>query len=98
MNREQKRMMQRQGTLGPDGAPAVTRRERRTPAPTGQRRGFHPRQFVGEVLLELRKVVRPSRAELVNYATVVFLAVAVLMAFIYALDYLFALGAQHLFR
>jgi len=96
-NREEKRLLQRQGTVDAEGAPVLRREERRPPsAPT--RTGFHPRQFLDEVVLELRKVMKPKRAELVNYATVVFFTVAFLMALVYGLDYVYSLGASQLFK
>jgi len=96
-NREQKRLLQRQGSLDAEGMPVLRREERRPPtAPS--RGGFHPRQFLDEVILELRKVMKPKRPELVNYATVVFFTLAFLMALVYGLDYLYSLGASHLFK
>ncbi len=98
LNRAQKRLLQRQGTLDEEGAPVLRREARRpTPAPS-QARGFHPRQFLDEVVLELRKVMRPKRPELVNYATVVFFTLAFLMALVFGLDWVFSLGSGHLFR
>jgi preprotein translocase subunit SecE len=96
-NRAQKRLLQRQGTLDAEGAPAVRRDERR-PTTAPSRGGFHPRQFLDEVILELRKVMKPKRPELVNYATVVFFTLAFVMALVYALDYVYSLGASHLFK
>lgn len=44
-------------------------------------------QFVRQVIAELRKVVTPTRNELVTYATVVVVFLAIMMAFISALDF-----------
>jgi preprotein translocase subunit SecE len=91
MNRETKRMLQRQGQLGEDGAPAP-RRERRAPtAPRVAEREQRtkPREFFKEVRSELRKVAWPTRQETINYSIIVFVALAVLMAFVGGLDYLF---------
>jgi len=96
-NREQKRLLQRQGSLDAEGMPVLRREERRPPA-APSRGGFHPRQFLDEVVLELRKVMKPKRPELVNYATVVFFTLAFLMALVYGLDYLYSLGASQLFK
>ena len=56
---------------------------------TGSRRvpggGF--RRFVGESIAELKKVVRPTRSELVTYTTVVVVFVLIVMAFVSVLDY-----------
>jgi len=97
-NREQKRLLQRQGTLDADGMPAAAVRPERRPAGGSSRGGFHPRQFVDEVILELRKVMKPKRPELINYATVVFFTLAFMMSLVYALDYVYSLGASHLFK
>jgi preprotein translocase subunit SecE len=96
-NREQKRLLQRQGTLDAEGMPAPRRDERR-PAPPQSRGGFHPRQFLDEVILELRKVIKPKRPELINYSTVVFFTLAFLMSLVYGLDYVYSLAASQLFK
>ena len=44
--------------------------------------------FVSQILDELRKVVRPTRHELVTYTTVVIVFVSVVMAFVWGLDQL----------
>ena len=97
-NREQKRLLQRQGTLDADGMPAAAVRPERRPASRPSRGGFHPRQFVDEVILELRKVMKPKRPELINYATVVFFTLVFVMSLVYALDYVYSLGASHIFK
>jgi len=97
-NRQQKRLLQRQGTLDAEGMPAVRRPEERRPVAPPQRTGFHPRQYIDEVVLELRKVMKPKRAELINYATVVFFTLAFVMALVYALDYLYSLASYQLFK
>jgi preprotein translocase subunit SecE len=103
MNRQQRRLMQRQGQMTEDGQPAARR-----PEPS-ERRGARPaagapnrrpgvRQFLHEVNVELRKVAWPTRAETINYATVVFIALAVLMALIFGLDVGFSNLANDLFK
>ncbi len=86
-----------------DGAPAPAKRaepaERRTrPAAGAPRRRSSPRQFLHEVNVEMRKVAWPSRAETVNYSTVVFITLAIVMAFIFVLDLLFSKMAIFLFK
>ena len=44
--------------------------------------------FVSQILDELRKVVRPTRHELVTYTTVVIVFVSVVMALVWGLDQL----------
>jgi preprotein translocase SecE subunit len=101
-DREQRQLLERQdlgGTVEGDGTAATLRREERRPGtPPTARGGFHPRQFLDEVVLELRKVMKPKRAELLNYSTVVFFTLAFLMALVYGLDYLYSLGSSQLFK
>ena len=97
-NRQQKRLLQRQGTLDAEGMPAPRTGERPRPTAGQPRGGFHPRQFLDEVVLEMRKVMKPKRAELVNYATVVFFTLASVMALVYGLDYVYSLASSQLFK
>src|SRR3954447_3163201 len=90
MNRETKRMLQKQGQLGEDGAPA--RRERRPatpPRPAEREKRTKPTEFVKEVRGELRKVAWPTRPETMHYSLIVFVALVVLMAFVGLADYVF---------
>ena len=86
MNRQQKRMLQRQGQLGADGAPAARRRQP-PPAPRPKEERTGAIQFVREVRGELRKVAWPTRGEVVNYSIIVLVAVVLLTAYVAALDY-----------
>jgi len=52
--------------------------------------------FVRQVIAELKKVVSPSRAELLKLTGVVLVFVLIVMAFIGLLDYLIGLGVFHL--
>ena len=97
MNREQKRLLQRRGSLGADGAPAHQETRPRASKGPAQTR-TSPVQFVREVRSELGKVAWPTRAETVNYSLVVFLALALLIAAIFGLDYVSAKGALFLFK
>ena len=86
MNREQKRMMKRQGELAPDGTPAPRRPDQRpTPRPPSERVG--PGQFVREVRGELRKVAWPDREEIIRYSIIVLVTVVLLTAFVNLVDY-----------
>ena len=58
---------------------------RRSEAATRRKRGG-PRLFLRQVVAELRKVVRPTRNELVTYTTVVLVFVVAVMAFVSVLD------------
>jgi preprotein translocase subunit SecE len=97
MNREQKRMLQRQGQLGADGEPVARRREPAA-APTVKHTRTSPRQFVHEINVELRKVAWPTRPETINYSAVVLITLIVVMTVIFCLDYIFAKGAIFLFK
>jgi preprotein translocase subunit SecE len=67
------------------------------PAAVTSARRATPRQFLHEVNVEMRKVVWPSRAETANYASVVFVTLAVLMALIFLLDLAFTKAAGYIF-
>ena len=43
--------------------------------------------FVSQILDELRKVVRPTRSELINYTVVVIVFVSFVMAFVSGVDF-----------
>ncbi len=99
MNREMKRLMQRQGQVDADGAPA--RREaptRPAAARAAMRERIGPAEYARQVRGELRKVAWPTRAEVVNYSIVVFMALILLTGLIFALDYLFGEAVIFLFR
>jgi len=97
VNRETKRMMQRQGQMEADGSPSTRRapagaatktaRQQRGGAPV--RRRTSPVQFVREVRDEMRQVAWPSRAELVNYTSVVLTTLVLMIALIFVLNLAF---------
>ena len=101
MNRQMKRMMQRQGQVGPDGETAVDARRRQSVpaarrAPVARER-TSPGQFVREVRGELRRVAWPTRAEVANYSTIVLITLVVLITLIFGLDFGFAKAVLFLF-
>jgi len=53
--------------------------------------------FIRQVFAELRKVVTPTRKELVKYTGVVLGFVVVMMAIVYGLDVLFVTITQYVF-
>ena len=97
MNRETKRMMQRQGQMEADGSPAT----RKVPAgtttggprqPRGRQQGRKrttPVQFVREVRDEMRQVAWPSRSELINYTSVVLTTLIIMISLIFVLNLAF---------
>jgi preprotein translocase subunit SecE len=99
MNRETKRMLQRQGQLGDDGAPAPRERPRpQAPRPEARESRTKPREFLKEVRAELRKVAWPTRSEVINYSIIVLVALVVLTAFVGMLDYVFGEFVLKLFN
>ncbi len=95
MNRQQKRMLQKQGEIDADGEPVRSRRQSSS-APSQERTG--PAQFLREVRGELRKVAWPSRAETVNYSVVVLITIVLVTAMIYGLDWIFSTFILELFE
>ncbi|MCX6512890.1 MAG: preprotein translocase subunit SecE [Actinobacteria bacterium] len=98
MNRETKRMMQRQGQVESDGSPSTRRAQtvaaqRRTPkARTGIR------QFFREVREEMRQVAWPTRSELINYTTIVVTVLVIMTALIFGLNFVFGKVVLFLFK
>jgi preprotein translocase subunit SecE len=96
VNRETKRMMQRQGQMEADGSPSTRRAPAgggrgggaaRTPGkgPSGRKRTT-PVQFTREVRDEMRQVAWPSRAELFNYTSVVLTTLIIMITLIFVLN------------
>jgi len=94
MNREQKRMLQRQGEVDADGEP-IRQRRSQTSHQSEERTGVA--QFTREVRAELRKVAWPSRAETANYATVVVITIIAVTAVVSSLDWIFSNSVLNLF-
>ena len=98
MNREMKRMLQKQGQLDEEGAPKAQRRQQTAPSQKEREKRTKPTEFVREVRAELRKVAWPTRPEVVNYSIIVFVAVVLLTALIGVLDYGFGEFVVRLFN
>ncbi len=94
MNRETKRLLQRQGAVDAAGNPV---RATRTAAPKAATERTPPRQYLGEVAAELRKVVWPTRDEIKNYTVVVLAMLAIMTAITFGFDYVFAKFVLFLF-
>ena len=95
MNRETKRLLQRQGAVDAAGNPVRATRTATTPKAASER--TPPRQYLGEVATELRKVVWPTRDEIKNYTIVVLAMLAIMTAFTFGFDYVFAKFVLFLF-
>jgi preprotein translocase subunit SecE len=96
MNREQKRLMQRQGQVGADGAPA----SRRTSVQDVQRRRRDratPREFVRQIRDEMRQVSWPTRPEVINYTSIVFCVLVFMTSLIFGLGFGFSKFVTFLF-
>ena len=103
MNRETKRLLQRQGQIDAEGNPAVgNRRQPPRPAvqPGGQAAAQRTRiaDFVREVRNELRRVAWPTRQETLNASMVVLIALIVLTTLIFAMDTSFSKFTLFLFK
>ena len=85
MNRETKRLLQRQGALTAEGSP--TRAAPRQPKAKEDRASIP--QFLREVRGELRKVAWPTKSEVINYSIIVLIAVVLVTALVAGLDFLF---------
>jgi preprotein translocase subunit SecE len=86
MNRQTKRMMAKQGadkpkSSGGDGG------KRRPPSAAPKRERIGPKEYLGEVKGELRKVAWPGKKEVVNSSIIVIIAVVVMTALIFGFDY-----------
>jgi preprotein translocase subunit SecE len=78
--------------VGAEDRPAKAKKD------TDRVRGFgRIGRFVREVIAELRKVIWPTRKELLTYTGVVIVFLAIMTAIVVGLDYLFAEGALWVF-
>jgi len=96
MNRQAKRMMQRQKTTSQDRLEAMQRRQR-VMTQAERKKRTAPREFLKQVRAELRKVAWPTRRELLGYTVVVLVAVVVLTSLVFALDLGFSKAILHVF-
>ena len=101
MNRETKRRLAKAGQIDAEGNPVAGPRRQPQPAAAGAGRrggGRSRTEFFREVRGELKKVAWPTRAETLNYATVVLISLIVLVTLIFILDYAFAKSVLFLFK
>jgi preprotein translocase subunit SecE len=89
MNREQKRMMQRQGQVGADGT-ATRRATAQDVAARRRKQRTSPSQFLREVREELRQVAWPRRDETKNYTSIVLGVLVFMTLLIYGLSFGFS--------
>ena len=93
-----KRMMQRQGQIDAEGAPVLRKETQTRPSPRAPKERVGAAEYTRQVRAELRKVAWPTRAEVVNYSIVVFVALVLLTGLIFGLDYLFGKAVIFLFQ
>jgi preprotein translocase subunit SecE len=86
VNRETKRMLERQGSVDATGNPVRAPRS----APAARPERTPPAQYVREVQAEMKKVSWPSRPEVKNYTGVVLGTLVLMTALTFAYDSLFA--------
>lgn len=104
MNRETKRMLQRQGQLDRNGDPSVSSKgaqsqvqSRLKARPEGSKRSGI-REYFASIRSELKKVRWPSRQEVISYSTLVFVVLVLIVAFIFGLNYVFSKLVFFLFK
>ena len=95
MNRQMKRMQQRQGKSAPERQAAAA--SARRSAAQEKKKRTPPRQFLKEVRQELRKVDWPTRDETTAYTIVVLVTVVVLTTFVFFVDLGFSKAIVNLF-
>ena len=101
MNRETKRLLQRQGQIDAEGNPATANRPPRPVVQPGTQRvaeRTRPMEFIRDVRIELRRVAWPTRQETLNAALVVLIALVVLTTLIFGMDTAFAKFTLYLFK
>ena len=96
MNRQTKRMMAKQGTDKPKSS-AAEGGKRRPPSAAPKREKIGPKEYLGEVKGELRKVAWPTKKEVVNSTIIVLIAVVFMTTLIFGADYVFAKGVLFLY-
>jgi preprotein translocase subunit SecE len=86
VNRETKRLMQRQGQAGPDGAPPSRRDAAQQASQRRPRERTGVRQYFREVRDEMRQVAWPTRPEVANYTAIVGTVLIVMIGLIFGLN------------
>ncbi len=97
MNREQKRMMQRKGQVGADGAASRRAAATETAARRRNQRAT-PREFFTQVREEMRQVAWPTRPETINYTSIVGFVLIFMTALIFGLGLGFSHFVSYLFQ
>ena len=93
MNRQYKRAMQKEEAKRKSGGrPPV-----KPPGSPAKKERTKPRQFIKEVIAELKKVAWPTRQETIAYSIVVLVSVVVIATLIFGMDFVFTEAILRLF-
>jgi len=92
MNREQRRLLQKQGHLDAEGNPTSAGRSRDEARAPARSERVGPAQYLREVNTELRRVNWPTRQEVINYSIVTMLTLLLFTVLISAFDFAFGEG------
>jgi len=97
MNRETKRMMQKQGQAGADGTPVARARPSVDDVQRRKSQRVGIRQYFTEVREEMRQVAWPTRPELTNYTSIVLFVLVFMTTLIFLFGYGFSKFVNFLF-
>jgi len=94
MNRQQKRMQ-----ASEERREAKSKKDSRQKATSAavERKRIGVRQFVREVIAEMRKVLWPTRKEVVNSTVIVIVTVVIVTGVVFALDWVFTKFVYNLY-
>ncbi len=92
MNREQRRLLQKQGHLDAEGNPTGQTRSRDEARAPAKSERVGPAQYLREVNTELRRVNWPTRQEVINYSIVTLLTLLLFTVLISGFDFIFGEG------
>ncbi|MCL4448133.1 MAG: preprotein translocase subunit SecE [Actinobacteria bacterium] len=88
--------MQKEGQLESDGSVAQTRPT--PPSPKATRNRTTPSDFAKEVKTEMSRVAWPTKQEVINYSIIVLIALTLIVALIFGLDYTFSKAMLWMFK
>ena len=98
MNRQTKRMMERRQGAVDAGASAASARYQAAAKSTGAEKKLTIKGYLNEVRSELRKVIWPKRAQVLNYSTVVLFTLVLLVVVIFVLNFAFSKAVLFLYK
>ena len=98
MNRETKRMLQRQGQVGSDGTPTKKSAPTAEDVQRRRRERVGVRQYFREVRDEMRQVAWPTRPEVANYTAIVGTVLIIMISVIFGLNYSFSKAITWLYQ